>query len=92
MKSLCTKAKGNRCIDRNENWLWLKGKAKAVLHDETYGELRKQRLVEVETVFGQIKGNQGYRQFLLRGKAKAATEWGLLSLGYNLKQLYRVTG
>jgi hypothetical protein len=92
MKSLCTKAKGNRCIDRNENWPRLKGKAKAVPQDETYGEQRKQRSVEVETVFGQIKGNQGYRRFLLRGNAKAATEWGLVSLGYNLKQVYRITG
>jgi hypothetical protein len=40
----------------------------------------------------QIKGNQGYRRFLLWGNAKVAVEWGLLSFGYNLKQLYRVTG
>jgi hypothetical protein len=50
----------------------------------------KQRPVEVETVFGQLKGNQGYRRFLLRGTAKVSTEWGLLALGYNLKRLYRI--
>jgi hypothetical protein len=46
--------------------------------------------VEVETVFGQVKGNQGYRRFLLRGTAKVTTEWGLLALGYNVKRLYRL--
>jgi transposase len=90
LKKRCTKAKGNRRIERNENWLRLKAQAKKILENEPYKELRKQRGVEVETVFGQIKGNQGYRRFLLRGNAKVAAEWGLLSLGYDLKQLYRV--
>jgi hypothetical protein len=39
---------------------------------------------------GQVKGNQGFRRFLLRGTAKVSTEWGLLALGYNLKQMYRI--
>ena len=86
----CTKSKGNRVIEVNEKWLRLKNKAKRTLHDERYVELRKQRSVEVETVFGQIKANQRYRRFLLRGTAKVSTEWGLLSLGYNLKQMYRL--
>jgi hypothetical protein len=91
MKKQCTKAKGNRTIEPNEPWLRLKRKARKVLEDERYRELRKQRSVELETVFGQIKGNQGYRRFLLRGTAKLSPEWGLLSVGYNLKQLYRIT-
>ena len=90
LKKQCTKAKGNRTIDQNERLLRLKRKAKRTLKNELFAELRKQRSVEVETVFGQIKGNQGYRRFLLRGTAKVSTEWGLLSLGYNLKQIYRI--
>jgi len=90
LKKQCTKSKGSRTIERNERWLRLKQKARRVLEDERYMELRKQRSVEVETVFAQIKGNQGYRRFLLRGTAKVSTEWGLLSLGYNLKQIYRI--
>jgi transposase len=89
LKKQCTRAKGNRTIERYERWLKLKKKARQVLEDDQYIELRKQRSVEVETVFGQIKGNLGYRRFLLRGTAKVSTEWGLLALGYNLKQIYR---
>jgi ABC-2 type transport system ATP-binding protein/transposase len=92
LKKQCTKAKGNRTVERNERRLGLKRKARRVLKGERYIELRKQRSVEVETVFGQIKGNQGYRRFLLRGTAKASTEWGLLVLGCNLKQIYRLNG
>jgi hypothetical protein len=88
----CTRANGNRSIGRNVKWLRLKKKAGKLLEDGRYKLLGKRRPVEVETVFGQLKGNQGYRRFLLRGNAKAAVEWGLLSFGYNLKQLYRVTG
>jgi len=90
VKEQCTTAQGNRTIERNEKWLGLKRKARLVLEDTRYGELRKRRAVEVETVFGQIKGNQEYRRFLLRGTAKVSTEWGLLALGYNLKQLHRL--
>ena len=59
LKKHCSKAKGNRGIERNERWLRLKRKARLVLEDERYIELRKRRSVEVETVFGQIKGNRG---------------------------------
>ncbi|MDR2941660.1 MAG: transposase [Treponema sp.] len=90
LKKRCTKAKGNRTVERNEQRLRLKRKAHRVLENEYYKPLRKRCSVEVETVFGQIKGNQGYRRFLLRGTAKVSTEWGLLALGYNLKQIYRL--
>jgi len=89
LKEQCTKSLGSRKVDRNERLIRLKAKARQTLEDEQYEALRKLRSVEVETVFGQIKGNQGYRRFLLRGTAEVSTEWGLLALGYNLKQLYR---
>lgn len=41
----------------------------------------------IERIFGQFKGNQGFRRFLLRGLAGAAIEIGLLCIGYNLRAL-----
>jgi hypothetical protein len=90
LKKQCVKTSGNKRITRNDRMLRLRKKARRILEDERYVELRKQRSVEVETVFGQIKGNQGYRRFLLRGTPKVSTEWGLLVLGYNLKQIHRL--
>jgi hypothetical protein len=44
----------------------------------------------VETVFGQIKQAQGFRQFLLRGVEKVRGEWALVCASHNLLKLYRV--
>lgn len=50
--------------------------------------LRKQ---VVEPVFGQIKQAMGFRQFLLRGLAKAKAEWQLVCLAHNLRKLISAT-
>jgi transposase len=42
----------------------------------------------VEPVFGQIKQARGFRQFLLRGKAKVEGEWALVCLTHNILRLY----
>jgi hypothetical protein len=42
----------------------------------------------VEPVFGQIKQGRGFRQFLLRGKAKVKGEWALVCLTHNVLRLY----
>ena len=46
--------------------------------------LRKQT---VEPVFGIIKSVMGFRQFLLRGLARARGEWSLVCLAWNLKRM-----
>lgn len=50
--------------------------------------LRKQT---VEPVFGQIKAARGFRQFLLRGKAKVTDEWALVWTVHNLLKLARAS-
>jgi hypothetical protein len=44
----------------------------------------------LQPVLWLLEGNQGYRRFLLQGRAKVSTEWGLFSLGYDIKQMYRI--
>src|SRR6202008_4991320 len=58
-------------------------KIKAAGHDSPY-RLRKQL---PEPVFGQIKQARGFRQFLLRGVEKVASEWGLVCLAHNVLKL-----
>nr|WP_245578580.1 transposase [Alicyclobacillus pomorum] len=43
-----------------------------------------QTYVEVESVFGQLKANRGFRRFHLRGLLKTHIEVGLVSLAHNL--------
>jgi len=52
-------------------------------------ELRKQRSADVETVFADIKQNQGFRRFTLRGYQKVNTEFGLISIAHNIKKIRR---
>jgi len=47
--------------------------------------LRKQT---PEPVFGVIKSVLGFRQFSLRGLKKARGEWSLVTMAWNLKQMF----
>jgi hypothetical protein len=42
----------------------------------------------LEPVIGIIKEVLGFRQFSLRGLLKAAGEWNLVCIGFNLKRLH----
>ena len=50
------------------------------------------RKMTVEPVFGIIKEALGFRRFSLRGMEKAAGEWTLVCIGYNLKRLFSLQG
>jgi len=43
-----------------------------------------------EPVFGIIKSVMGFRQFLLRGLDKVKGEWGLVTMAWNLKRMFRL--
>jgi transposase len=83
----CKKAKGRRTIQINRKLDYYRAKMRENLTSEKGIELRKQRNVDVEPVFGDIKWNQGYRRFKLRGKEKVKVEMGLVSISHNLKKL-----
>lgn len=89
-KKECTKSEYGRIIQRNENWQLQKKKVKEILATKENADLMKERSTECETVFGQIKGNMKFRRFNLRGKEKVGIEWGLLMLGYDIKQIIRL--
>ena len=51
--------------------------------------LGRRRATDVETVFGDVKRNWGFRRFTLRGIEKVAHEWRLLMMGHNIRKLTR---
>lgn len=83
-KEKCTKAKGNRKIAVSKQLQEYKQKARELLWSETGRELSIRRMIEVESVFGQIKSNRSFRRFLLRGLPKVNIEVGLVSLAHNM--------
>lgn len=84
LKTLCTKAKGNRQVQWNPIFEEMKAKAKAALECEEKSRIYAQRKIDVESVFGHIKGNRSFRRFLLRGLDKVHTEFGIVALAHNL--------
>ncbi len=65
----------------------LRNIAKANLNSKKGLLMRSKRPVEVESVFGDIKGNFGVRRFMLRGLEKVKIEWGLYSIAHNMRKL-----
>ena len=49
--------------------------------------MRTARSTEVETVFGHLKHNLGFRRFHLRGMGKVKTEWGIVSIAHNIRKM-----
>jgi len=45
------------------------------------------RMHTVEPIFGDIKHNKGFKQFLLRGLEKVKGEFSLLCMSYNIKKI-----
>ena len=87
LKPKCTKAKGNRRIQHSPELHRYRQQAKTNLTSEQGMALRKQRSIEPETVFGDIKFNRGFRRFSLRGLPKVETEWGIIALAHNMRKL-----
>ena len=84
LKAQCTKAKGNRQVHWNTIFEEMKAKAKAALECEDQAAIYARRKIEVESVFGHIKGNRSFRRFSLRGLDKVHVEFGIVALAHNL--------
>ena len=87
MRGPCHKGKANRKIEVNPQLIQYKELARERLNSERGKKYRSQRPVDVESVFGNIKNNQGFRRFMLRGLEKVEIEAGLLSIAHNLAKL-----
>lgn len=86
MRGVCHKAEGNRIVDVNHSLRKHKQQTKDKLNTEQGIKYRKQRPVDVEPVFAQIKSNHSFRRFLLKGLPKTEVEIGLLSIAHNLRK------
>ena len=77
----------NRMIKVNEKLDTYKQQARENLNSKTGSRLRKQRCIEIESCFGDIKHNMGFRRFHLRGMKKVETEFNLVAMAHNLRKL-----
>lgn len=61
--------------------------ASRMLHTKRGSALRKQRGIDVDTIFGGIKRNWRFTRFHLRGLEKVDHEFRLVAMGHNLRKL-----
>jgi transposase len=89
LRGMCHQAKTNRRMEVNHRLNELKDKARALLLSPQGIEKRSKRPVEVEAVFGQLKSNNKFNRFTLRGLEKVNVEFGLMALGHNFRKWTR---
>jgi hypothetical protein len=59
-----------------------------VLSTEHGQAVYRRRMASIEPVFGQVKHNRGFRQFLRRGRSAVRSEWRLEAATHNLLKLH----
>jgi len=88
LASQCKRSEqGNRTLKVNERLDYYKRQARQNLNTDKGLALRKRRGMEIESCFGDIKHNMGFRRFNLRGKRKVKAEIGLVSMAHNLRKI-----
>lgn len=80
----CTRSKYNRRLWIGTELEKMKKTAHNLLESPLGKKMRSRRPIEVEAVFGRLKHDWGFRRFLLRGKEKVKTEWGILCIAHNI--------
>jgi hypothetical protein len=88
VRGACHKSKGNRRIHTNHRVRKYRSIARSNLLSEEGKAYIKRRNIEVESVFGQIKRNKGFRRFVLRGLEKVYIEIGLIAIVHNIQKLF----
>jgi transposase len=87
LRGMCHKNAGNKKIEINHKLNQYRAKAREMLTSERGLLHRSKRPIEVEAVFGQLKSNNTFSRFTLRKMDKVNIEFGLMSIGHNLRKL-----
>jgi hypothetical protein len=87
LRGMCHKSTGNKKIEINRKLSEYRTKAREMLTSERGLFHRSKRPIEVEAVFGQLKSNNKFSRFTLRKMEKVNIEFGLMSIGHNLRKL-----
>ncbi len=87
LRGMCHQAKDNRVLSINHRLNQLKKQAKQLLMSQKGLELCSKRPVEVEAVFGQLKSNNHFKQFTMKGLEKVKLEFLWMAIGHNLRKM-----
>ena len=87
-KDCCKSEKGaHRTLRVNPKLEHYKVQARENLNSQKGKVLRRKRSIEIESCFGDIKHNMGFRRFHVRGLPKVKTEITLIAMAHNLRKV-----
>ena len=90
VKSLCTKSKDGRVLERSEYAEYVEQNKKNI---ESNPELYKRRQAIVEHPYGTIKRQWGFSYILTKqGIERASADVGLMVVSYNLRRIINILG
>jgi transposase len=87
-RSLCTKSKVRELLIDTREPLLQKMREKLISEEGKKKYFKRQ--YTIEPIFGHLKFNMGYRNFLLRGIEKVKAEFKLMCIGWNIKKMLRL--
>ena len=88
LRSKCTKSKNGRTLIINEKLIEYQEEVSTNLSTDEGIELMKQRSVQAEGIFGQIKQDKKYERLNRRGNPGVKLELLLVSMGHNLRRYH----
>ena len=88
LRSQCTRSKNGRTLQITDKLIELQSEAKENLSTEIGKELMKQRSIQAEGIFGQIKQDQEYDRLWRRKETMVKLELLLVSIGHNLRKYH----
>lgn len=86
-KTLCTKGKA-RYFEMDFELEKIRKEMREKLNTPEGRQKYQERFYEVEPVFGSLKHNQNFTEFLCKGRIMAEVELGLASGAHNLKKIF----
>ena len=88
LRSQCTRFKHGRTLQRTDKLAEMQIEVRENLRTETGQELLKQRSIQAEGIFGQIKQDQEYDRLWRRKETMVKLELLLVSIGHNLRKYH----
>ena len=88
LRSQCAQSKHGRTLQRTDKLAEMQIEIRENLMTETRQELLKQRSIQAEGIFGQIKQDQEYDRLWRRKETMVKLELLLVSIGHNLRKYH----
>lgn len=87
LRGSCFRSEGNRIMEVNYRLNEYRKKARELLTSKEGRQYIRQRSIEPESVFGQMKYNMSYRRFRHIGKDKVTMDFAFFAIAFNLKKM-----